>query len=260
MDRTQPLVGTTDGDPYIGTFVKLPRREIVDAAALAGFDFVVCDMEHGQVSEREACDVIVAGAASGLPVVVRVPGIEPGLINRLLEWGADGIQVPHIASVDAAAAARAATRYPPEGSRSASLAQPAARYGTVRASDYLRAANERVTFIGQLETMSYADDLHDIVAQVDVAFVGVFDLSIDAGHPGRSDQDQVAHTVRQIEAAASSIDKPLGTFASSAEACAAAIRAGYSYIACSSDLAMLASSMGDAWDEISQFLPRRASS
>jgi len=42
--------------PCFGPFLKLPRPEVVDLLALAGFDFVIVDMEHGQIeaAAREA--------------------------------------------------------------------------------------------------------------------------------------------------------------------------------------------------------------
>ena len=73
-----------------GTFLKIPRFEVVDLLALAGFDFVVCDYEHAQMSVREACEVVRAGAGRGMPVMVRVPALDRGEINRLLEAGAAG--------------------------------------------------------------------------------------------------------------------------------------------------------------------------
>ena len=48
-----------------GTFLKLPRPEVVDLLALAGFDFVICDMEHAQVSEMEARTVSKRAQPSG---------------------------------------------------------------------------------------------------------------------------------------------------------------------------------------------------
>ncbi len=82
-----------DAGPVVGTFLKIPRFEVVDLLALAGFDFVVCDYEHSQMSLLDATDIVRAGVGRGLPVVVRVPGLNRGDINRLLEAGAAGIQL-----------------------------------------------------------------------------------------------------------------------------------------------------------------------
>ena len=36
--------------PCFGIFVKIPRAEVIDVLALAGYDFVVLDLEHSQMS------------------------------------------------------------------------------------------------------------------------------------------------------------------------------------------------------------------
>lgn len=231
--------------PLLGTFLKLPRREVVDLITIAGFDYAICDMEHGQLGEAEARDVVLAGLASGLPVVVRVPGGDAGLINRLLEAGAAGVQVPHVSSRAAARAARAATRYPPGGSRSGSLAQPSAGYGTQPLAEYLHDSDERVLCIGQLETRAYDDALVDLVAELDVAFIGTFDLTLDCGVPGARDDPAVGEVVAQIEDAARKAATPLGVYASTPEAAADAFRTGYAMVAVDSDLAALSRGLRD---------------
>lgn len=224
----------------VGTFLKLPRREVVEIVALAGFDFAICDLEHGQIAERDAQDMILAGIAAGVPLVIRVPTGSADLINRLLESGAAGVQVPHVASTDAAKGIRTAAYYPPLGARSASLAQPAADYGLVPAQHYLASANERVTLIGQLETLQYDDAIADIVEQLDVAFIGTFDLSVEAGCPGRTGSDAVQSVMEEIERGAASRSTYLGAYAASTEQARHLLDRGYRFVALSSDVSMLA--------------------
>src|SRR6185312_6346961 len=78
----------------IGTFLKLGRREVIEILAIAGLDFVICDLEHSQITEQEAGNMITAGRACDLPVIVRLAHFDPGQVNRLLEAGAAGIQLP----------------------------------------------------------------------------------------------------------------------------------------------------------------------
>ena len=56
----------------LGTFVKLGRREVIEILALAGLDFAICDLEHSQITEAEASQMIATGKSCGLPVIVRV--------------------------------------------------------------------------------------------------------------------------------------------------------------------------------------------
>lgn len=226
----------------VGTFLKVPRREVVDLLALAGADFVVCDMEHGQVAEHEAREVVLAGLAHALPVIVRVPVPDPGLVNRLLEYGADGIQLPHIRGEEDGRWLRRVTQYPPEGERSASLNQPAAAYGTVPVGAYLAASNRGTLCVGQLESPSFDSPVEALMRHLDVAFVGGFDLSVESGVPGQVGHPVVRETIAVIEEAARRTGTPLGMFAGTTSQAEEAIAAGYRYVTVGSDLSLLSSS------------------
>lgn len=233
--RTALAVG-----PVVGTFLKLPRPEVVDVLAGCGVDFVVCDHEHAQISEREARDVIRAGRAVGLPVVVRVPDLDRGLINRLLEAGAAGIQLARAES-GTGPALRDLMHYPPEGTRSVSPGQPAAGYGSVPLTTFLPQSNADVLVIGQLETASAAADPDATVAGLDVAFIGPVDLRVALGHAGEPDHPDVTRAVADIRAAADRAGVPAGTYVTRPDEIDAAVRDGYRYVLVSSDLALLAS-------------------
>lgn len=222
-----------------GTFLKIPRFEVVDLLAIAGYDFVVCDYEHAQMSVHDACDIVRAGIGRGLPVLVRTPTLDRGEINRLLEAGAAGIQLARGSGNDAVAL-RQLVSYPPTGTRSVSMAQPAADYGfRVSLTTHLERSNSEVLAIGQFETADYAEDINSAMASLDVAFIGPVDLSVDLGTPGNLCSRRMREAASVIEAAAERANVPMGIFAGSAEAAAAARAKGYRYIVAGSDLTML---------------------
>ncbi|MEV6594839.1 HpcH/HpaI aldolase family protein [Streptomyces acidicola] len=235
----QPLRALAARRPVFGTFLKLPRPEVVDILSLSGLDFLICDMEHAQIDEEGARTVIQAGRATGIPIVVRVPSLEPGQVNRLLEAGAEGIQLSGTTSVAQAADLSAFSRYPPVGRRGLSTAQPAAGYGTVPLPQYLADSNERVLRVGQLESAHYDDPLEKIVAELDIAFIGVMDLSVDLGLPGQLQAPAVQEKIAEIAAAANRTTTPLGIFAADEGTARHAAVTGYRYIAVASDLALL---------------------
>ncbi|MDQ6730733.1 MAG: aldolase/citrate lyase family protein [Actinomycetota bacterium] len=226
--------------PVVGTFVKLPRPEVVDVMALAGFDFVVCDYEHAQTDVAGVLDTVRAGSGAGIPVLVRLPELDRGLINRVLEAGAAGIQLARANAVTATELRRV-IRYPPEGTRSISLTQPAARYGTRSLGDAIAEANAQALGVGQFETRDYAVSLDEAVAALDVAFIGPVDLSVDLGYPDEPAAGPVRAAMAAIEAAAARTRTPLGTFAATRAAAGAAVAEGYRYVVVSSDLGMLVS-------------------
>ena len=224
----------------IGTFVKLGRREVIEILALAGLDFAICDLEHSQITEQEAGNLVAAGRVCGLPVIVRVAHFDPGQINRLLEAGAAGIQLPQVQTSQQVAALSAACKYPPEGSRSISMAQPAAGYGSEPLTEYIRRSNQEVVLVGQLESRELEQPLSELVTGLDVAFIGSLDLTVDMGAPGRFDHPAVQQRMREIEQAAAAAKVHLGIYADSPARAAQAAAAGYRMIALSSDLGALA--------------------
>src|SRR2546422_263478 len=77
-----------------------------------------------------------------------------------------------------------ASRYPPEGTRSVSLAHAAAEFGAVPLGAYLERSRGGPLLVGQIETATTFDPLDDLLPGLDVAFIGTTDLSVDLGRPG----------------------------------------------------------------------------
>jgi 2-keto-3-deoxy-L-rhamnonate aldolase RhmA len=244
--------------PVFGTFIKLGRREVVEILSHAGFDFGICDLEHSQITEAEASTVILAGAACRFPIIVRVPSLDVGLVNRLLEAGAAGIQLPQIQRRAQVTAFCSAVRYPPQGSRSISLGQPAANYGSEPVGDYIRRANEEILLVGQLETKEIEQPMAELIRSLDVAFVGILDMSVDMGTPGKLDDSAIVQRVREIEAAATAAKIPMGIYADSPERACQASAAGYRYIALSSDLGGLSTSVKGWVKQLRESSPGKA--
>jgi 2-keto-3-deoxy-L-rhamnonate aldolase RhmA len=232
--------------PVLGTFLKLPRAEVVAILAAAGFDFVICDLEHAQIDDHECREVLLAARAEGLPVIVRVPALDRGLINRVLEGGAAGIQLPRTRTATDAAALTDLMRYPPRGSRSVSQAQPAAGYGREPLVDYLERSDATVLRVGQFETADITAPLDDALADLDVAFIGSLDLSVDSGTPGNVASGEVRARVETVEAAARRTGTALGMFAGTVAAAQDALGAGYRYVAVAADLTLLGRGAGEA--------------
>jgi 4-hydroxy-2-oxoheptanedioate aldolase len=219
-----------------GVFVKLPSTEVIDIVKASGFAFAVVDLEHSQLSESDARALVRHGHALGLPTLVRLPEADRGTVNRLLEAGAAGIQLSTVRSAGQVLAARSYMRYPPDGSRSISLAHPQAGYGGVPLADYLGAqASGPPVLVAQIETADTDDPLEEILAaRPDVVFIGTTDLSVDVG----LDHARAKARVEEIAAAAQAADIPLGAFALDDE------RVTYEILA--SDISLLRGALADA--------------
>src|SRR5919204_2657779 len=148
-----------------GLFVKLGATEVLDIAARSGLDFVVIDLEHSQLSEADGLRLTRHAAACGLPALVRLPELDRGAVNRLLEAGARGIQLSTVRSVARVRALRAATRYAPEGDRSVSVAHPGAAYGDLPLADYIESQEASPPeLVVQIETAETEDPLAEVLA------------------------------------------------------------------------------------------------
>jgi 4-hydroxy-2-oxoheptanedioate aldolase len=198
------------GNRRRGLFVKLPSTEVIDLVAAAGHDFAVVDLEHSQLSEDTARMLVRHAHALGLPALVRIPQLDRGAVNRLLEAGAAGIQLSTVRRAAEVRELRASMRYAPDGDRSISLAHPQAGYGGTELADYLgRQAAEPPILVAQIETARTEDPLDAILAErPDVVFLGLTDLSVDLG----LDAARVRARVDEVADAAERAAIPLGAF------------------------------------------------
>jgi 4-hydroxy-2-oxoheptanedioate aldolase len=213
------------GERLVGTFVKLPALESIDVCA-ASLDFCVVDYEHSQLSEADVLRLVRHAAAVGFPAVVRLPEVDRGLVNRLLEAGAAGIQLSSVRRVADVRALVAAAAYAPAGSRSISLAHPRAGYGAVPLREYVAGAVPPLIVI-QLETRETDDPPVELCrAGADVAFLGLTDLLVDCG----LDQDAADARADELAGAVAEAGVALGGFGNEER---------FRYAVVSSDVALL---------------------
>jgi 4-hydroxy-2-oxoheptanedioate aldolase len=227
------------GAPIVGTFVKLAALETIDIASSAGSDLVIVDGEHAQLDQSECLALVRHAAAVGLPAIVRIPAVDAGYVNRLLEAGAAGIQLSSLRACSERDALVAASRYPPDGTRSVSLAHPAADYGAVPLGAYLERSKGGPLLVGQIETATTVDPLDKLLPGLDVAFIGTTDLSVDLGRPGVLDDERVRARVMEIAGAAERASVALGAWVASAEALGALPGLRLRYVIVGSDLQLL---------------------
>jgi 4-hydroxy-2-oxoheptanedioate aldolase len=209
----------------VGTFVKLPALESIDLCA-ASLDFCVVDHEHSQLAEADVLRLVRHAAALGFPALVRIPEVDRGLVNRLLEAGAAGLQLSSVRRVAEVQALRDAALYAPAGRRSISLAHPAAGYGATPLREYVSGV-ARPLLVAQLETRETDDSLDEICAAgADVIFLGLTDLLVDCG----LDDDAARSRADEIAAAAARAGVVLGGFGAEER---------FRYSVVSSDVALL---------------------
>jgi 2-keto-3-deoxy-L-rhamnonate aldolase RhmA len=190
----------------VGTFVTLTDPAVVELIALAGFQFVVVELEHAAISLETLQNHLRAAAAHGLGALVRVPSHDPKLILRILDAGADGVLVPHVDSPEVARSIVAAVRYPPVGHRGMGGAARSAAYGAhglggVRAlTEWL---NQNTVLAVMIEDSGGVDRIEEIVRTpgIDIINVGPSDLSASMGLVGTTEDPGLVAAVERVVAA-----------------------------------------------------------
>jgi hypothetical protein len=105
--RTNPLKARLKaGKKCLGAWLAANNPIIAEAFALAGYDFVIIDHEHGPGDYVGAMQQLMAlrsgGGANAPSPVIRVPWHDPIYIKRSLDIGMEGIMVPNVEDADVA--------------------------------------------------------------------------------------------------------------------------------------------------------------
>ena len=193
------------GQLSLGVGVRMTRSvEIAKAMAVAGFDWLFLDMEHGVMSLEACAQISIAALDAGIAPIARVPNGEYAVATRALDNGALGIVMPH---VDSAAEAREVVnrlKYPPVGHRSMGGIGP--HYGLRAASsgEAASALNAANLTIVMLETPTAIANANEIAAVpgVDVLLMGTNDLCAEMGIHGEFGHNRVVDAYRNLIAAA----------------------------------------------------------
>ena len=165
-----------DRKPVWGGWITGPTAIGPEEFARAGYDYVGFDAQHGYLDDADIAIILRRLEHVPIGTAVRLPAADPAPIGRVLDAGADAIIIAMIESADQAAAAVAATRYPPAGVRS---------FGPLRASlGYdIAALESRVSVFAMIETAAALADVSEIcsVPGLSGIYVGPADLAISMG-------------------------------------------------------------------------------
>src|SRR5665811_1561957 len=181
------------GETVTGCFLRYPSATLAEFGAMAGWDFLVFDAEHGSLQPRDLEDLSRACELHGVTPMVRVTTNDPSTILRFLDAGAHGLQVPWVDSGAAADAAVRAVKYEPRGSRGLAATRSAGFAMHTSIGDYVRHANAETLVVVQVETATGVENVEEIAAVdgVDVVFIGPTDLSHSLGHVGNTSHPDV---------------------------------------------------------------------
>jgi 2-dehydro-3-deoxyglucarate aldolase/4-hydroxy-2-oxoheptanedioate aldolase len=233
-------------EPTVGTFVSLGSVLAAETCALAGFDWLVVDLEHGGGGEDALVGQILAAGIHQVPVIVRVETAERIRSGRVLDLGAAGVMFPRLDSAEEVATAVRHLRYPPQGDRGVATYNRACAFGM--RPDSVDTANDKVVGVVQIESAGALAEVDAIaeVPGVDVLFVGPADLSHALGVPGMFESPEFGGALIAVVRAAQSARISAGILVPDRDRALQCVEAGFTFVAIASDSALLASAASAA--------------
>ena len=236
-------------EPTFGLWAGIPTQITVELAALAGYDYVCVDLQHGLGTEATMVPMFEAIQAGGSVPLARLAWNEPWLIMRALVLGAAGVILPLIDNPREAARGVEACRYPPHGRRSYGPIRAAIVAGTA-APDELGA--DALCF-AMIETRDGLDNLDEIAATpgLDGLYIGPSDLSIALGLPPRGvavdpgeDRQALAEAIDRVRGACAANGLIAGMHCAGGAAAERYARDGFRLITVGVDTSLFKSTIG----------------
>lgn len=234
------------GEVLYGTFLGLGSALAAEVSALAGFDWLLVDLEHGAGDENALLPQQLAADAHRVPLLVRVESEDRIRSGHALDTGVAGIMFPRLESAEQAERALRHLRYPPDGDRGVALYNRAGGYG--RDPGALETANDRVVSVVQIENRLAVERVGEIAAVegIDVLFIGPRDLSHDLGVPGDLQAPEFKAALERVVAAADDAGIAAGILAADGTSARRYADQGLRFIGVGSDVSLLSQACADA--------------
>lgn len=225
------------GKTVIGTFTVIPSTVTADIISSTGFDFLVIDTEHGPIGFETIQDLAIVCESRRISPVVRVSGVYENEILKALDIGAHCIHVPNIITKEELNKTIRYYKYPPLGNRGFSPFTRLGNYNGENAREHTKIANENTLLAIHIEGTEAVKNIDGIVKtpELDILFLGLFDLSKSLGIPGEINNPKVAKILEKVVQKAVKHKKTVGTIVTNDDDLKKYIGLGIKYIAYSVD-------------------------
>jgi 4-hydroxy-2-oxoheptanedioate aldolase len=236
-----------NGEVLAGYLATIPSAVAVQALAAAGADWVCIDQEHGAIGPESMHAMIAATAGTRCAPLVRVAKPEDTAVKLALDLGAEGIVFPLVGTAQEATACVSYMRYPPAGQRGWGPFIAHARWG-VGLFEYQPKRGDEAVCIVMIETRDAVTNIEELckVDGIDGFIIGVFDLAVELGVPGRFDAPEMREAMGQVERVVLEAGIPLGSSAVTREVTHALLKKGYRLPVHGFDVLMLANQVRQA--------------
>jgi 4-hydroxy-2-oxoheptanedioate aldolase len=168
-------------DTSAGFWLSGPNVPAAEIGAHLGYGFVVLDIEHGTFDLASLERFIPVLKGLGLEVISKVLGPDRSPIQQALDFGSDGVIIPHVEGLEHARYLSQFAKFAPKGSRSFTPGRTTSYGGFSDA--WIEAQNGGTMCFPLIEDAGALRDIEGILAldTVDGVFVGPSDLSLSRG-------------------------------------------------------------------------------
>ncbi len=224
------------GEVALGSWVTIPHTDITEMLSLAGFDWLLIDLEHAPIDIFQL-EILLSAVKGEVTPLVRVPDNNPVYVKRVLDTGAAGVMVPLVDSREKAELAVKSAHYPPRGIRGVGPRR-AARFG-LEGEKYFEKAKEVIVVV-QIETKRAVENIEEVLSTdgVTAFFIGPNDLSFSLGYRSWK-EPKVKDAIRKVAKAGRELGVPGGMYCLDTEALRFALDNGFQLIALGSDYRFL---------------------
>jgi 2-dehydro-3-deoxyglucarate aldolase/4-hydroxy-2-oxoheptanedioate aldolase len=228
----------------LGTFVNLGSALTAEIMAIAGFDWLVLDLEHGAGDDARVVTQLQALGRTGTAGLVRVESLDLPRFMHALDAGADGVLVPRLRGAAGAATAVEHCRY--AGARGLARSNRSWHWGL--AARGLDDVDREVTLAVQIETAEALAEVDDIAAidGVDVLFVGPSDLAHALELHCAADDPRLVQRVEPVAEAARRHGKAAGILTPTPGQLTPYAALGFTFLGAGSDGGILAAAATSA--------------
>ena len=227
------------GQTVVNGWLAIPGGVGAEIMANQGWDSLTIDLQHGLIDYQAMVLMLQAIATTATTPVVRAPWLEPGILGKCLDAGAQAIICPMINTREEAQRFVAYTTYAPRGSRS---------YGPIRATTRgltrdTETANAALTRFAMIETATALDNLDDIlsVEGLDAVYIGPSDLSLSLGCEPAMDEvePKVAQAIDHILARTRAHGLEAGVHNASAKGALTRAARGFRFVTAGGDVGFM---------------------
>ena len=186
--------------PCFGVFCSIPSTVALEQLVLAGYDFVILDLEHTLWDPSHIDILLMTARHYQMDTLVRIPCSRLDWVAPLLDAGATGIIAANVQQVSQAQDLVRACYYHPQGQRGLNSTRLNG-YATQDLPQSLQTANQHTVVVAMIESMQGLEHAADIAAidGLDAILEGAADLSQSMGLPWQTSHPDVQSALQQLQ-------------------------------------------------------------